>query len=103
MTHRIIKSKRIGVIYINLNEINKNPEIVKQIMAKIIVLKADFEIWHERFRYEAISDCFDEMENGSIAPKYDVIIHVDQAKDICEVELRRSGYQVAPPGGKLEV
>lgn len=69
-----MKDLRRGKFLINMDLIDKYPEIVRKIMSKVIVIRAEC-LYGETIEYVAISTEFDKLKHGNLIPKYNSIIN----------------------------
>lgn len=65
---------RIGRFSICRKLVEYQPNTVRDVMGKCIVVRCELMYERDRFEYTAISPDFDEIKHGDIAPEYDVII-----------------------------
>lgn len=65
---------RIGKFVINHQFIISCEETARAIMGRVIVVRCEMMYAYAAFEYMAISPDFDEVPDGTIIPKYDVII-----------------------------
>lgn len=65
-----MKSKRFGKFEVALSLIDNDPQMVKQLMSKVIIIRAENIL--NRIEYTALSEYFDEVIVGSIVPFYTV-------------------------------
>ena len=75
MKHK--NSKRYGKFFLSREMIIKYPNTIKKIMGECIILRAENMWCKEGIEYEALSDWFDEVEEGFIIPRYDIIFRND--------------------------
>jgi len=62
--------RKIGRFSISDELVKQNPEAVKKVMGQCVIIKAEY-IDHLRiYRYEAISDLFEEVPEGCMPPEY---------------------------------
>jgi hypothetical protein len=66
-------SRRIGKFEIAAYNIEAHPEMVEQIMGKVIVVRCEQMYDTASFSYTALSEYFDVVELGEMIPKYQVI------------------------------
>lgn len=66
------KSRKIGRFEIEAEIIDEHPDVVLQIMATVIVIGADIAPDRKVIEYVAICEAFDDLDEGSVAPSYDV-------------------------------
>ena len=75
--------RRIGKFYISCEFIEYNPEVVRKIMSKMIVVRAEV-LWNRAaVEYHAICDLFDHVGIGCDAPEYKIVF---QDSDFLEVK-----------------
>ena len=53
-----LKDRRIGIVRMPIEFINSDPETVRAMMAEVIVVKAEFQVPHDRVEYVCICDDF---------------------------------------------
>lgn len=63
---------RQGKFYISHVVIDLHPEAVMNIMSKVIVVRCEYQYHSMMFEYIALSNEFDEVEEGCSVPQYDV-------------------------------
>lgn len=61
---------KIGKFSISDELVKQNPEAVKKVMGQCVILRAEFIYSSRVFEYEAISDLFEEVDEGCISPEY---------------------------------
>ena len=66
--------KRIGRFEMSRELIERDPETARAIMGRCIVVRCEMMYEHDTLEYVALSPDFDEVQQGMIAPEYDVII-----------------------------
>lgn len=87
---RWIKSRRLGKFFIGVEAINDCPEAIMKLMSAVIVLDADTDIFKQGIEYTAISEHFEELEEGEKLPFYG--LRFTERKDsVAEIEFRRAG------------
>ena len=64
--------KRAGVFYVDDEMIATDPERVRAIMGWVIVLEAEHQPQYQRYRYVALSEGFEEIEDDAAPPSYHV-------------------------------
>ena len=65
--------KRVGRFRISDEMIRFNPEIAQKVLSKVIVVRCEKHFWGY-YEYLALSNRFDIVEEGVIAPYYDAVI-----------------------------
>ena len=68
-----MKDKRIGTFRIRKELINGSPEVVRLIMGRVIVVRAEY-MYGGYIDYMAFSPEFDKIKEGDKAPEYDIVI-----------------------------
>lgn len=68
-----MKPNRLGKFQIALHNVQDHPEMVRQIMAEVIVTRCEQMYDTDSFSYTAISEHFEEVELGRMIPEYTVI------------------------------
>lgn len=69
----MLTDRRVGKFKIDLDVINDAPEVVAQIMGQTIVVRAEVMIAEKVIEYHAICEHFEELDDGSMLPEYDVL------------------------------
>jgi len=69
-----MKNGRIGIFRIGRKLIEDNEAIVRAIMSRVIVVRCEHMYALDVFEYMAISNDFDEVPQGEIVPKYQILI-----------------------------
>lgn len=64
--------KRLGRFYLPLNMVGHEPELVRQIMQGLIVVRCEARMDRCAFDYVATGDIFRELGEGETAPTYDL-------------------------------
>ena len=68
-----MKDMRLGSFRIGKNFIDDNPELVRQVMGRMIIVRAEY-MFGSYINYTALSPEFDKVGEGYKAPEYEVII-----------------------------
>ena len=68
-----MKDKRIGSFRIGKNFIDDNPKLVRQVMGRMIIVRAEY-MFGSYINYTALSPEFDKVGEGYKAPEYEVIL-----------------------------
>lgn len=71
--HEIMKRK--GFFKLDKQIIEKEPEIVMQLLGKMIIVRAEMMYITNTIEYGAYSELFEEVEEGKFIPTYDIKIH----------------------------
>jgi hypothetical protein len=79
--------RRIGKFYISTELIEFNPEIVKKIMSRMIVVRAELLYHTFSIEYHAISSLFEPVNIGECTPEYTLIYNDNDV-----LEVRRFNY-----------
>lgn len=67
-------NRRIGCFAMSRQLVEHDPETARSVMGRCIVVRCEMMYAHDTLEYIALSPDFDEVLEGSIVPKYDVII-----------------------------
>ena len=70
-----MKDRRLGRFLIPTSLMERDPDIVRAVMGRCVILRAEHLYYGEQIDYVATSPDFDELEEGLMIPEYDVIIH----------------------------
>jgi len=73
-----ITDRRIGCFYINLSMINRNPQWLRQLFAKCIVLRAEISYERDAIEYHAICDEFVPLGIAGTALVYEAEFHSER-------------------------
>jgi len=65
-----MRSKKMGKFVISGALIENNPDDVMRLMGRMIVVRAEFIYGPNVVEYTAISDYFEEVEEGLVLPEY---------------------------------
>ena len=65
-----MKNRRLGTFKISRYMIENNPKIVKRVMSECIIVRAELSYVMDAIEYTAISDWFDEVQEGHIPMEY---------------------------------
>ncbi len=74
----MINDNRLGRFHLSRQMIEDNPGFVRQVMAKIIVVKAELMWATNNIEYVAICDDFKPISGGVIVPEYIAIFHSEK-------------------------
>ncbi len=69
-----LSSRRVGKFFIDSQVMEDNPELVLQIMAECIVLRAERMFYRDGVEYVACSRRFRPLPMGEIVPEYRWVI-----------------------------
>lgn len=69
-----INTNKVGTFKIQDIVIEQQPEIVLDIMSRVIVLNAKYLEIEGAYEYYGYSEMFDEVAKGDIVPEYEFII-----------------------------
>jgi len=69
MTYEEIRD-RIGTFLIGQQIFENDLEIVRMVIAQVIVIKCEFDYASRSFVYTALSEKFEEVKQGKMAPHY---------------------------------
>lgn len=78
MAVQTLNNRRIGRILINTTLLLKEPEVVKNILNGMIVVRAEQLFEHDAIEYIAIGDMFEEIAEGEKAPNYQVNVKYNE-------------------------
>jgi hypothetical protein len=70
----IVKNRRLGKFYITGDYLDGFNPNVQQIMGQCVILRSEYMIHMDAIEYIAVSDKFDELEEGRKPPEYTWII-----------------------------
>jgi hypothetical protein len=65
-----MKHRNIGRFDIVVSMIEDNPAAVRAVMAQCIIVRAEMRWDRDLIRYDAVSEQFERVEPGRIAPEY---------------------------------
>ena len=68
-----VKSTRFGNFSFQIDLLEKDSEILRDVMSKCIIVRAEFLFAKRTIDYVALSELFDEVSFGEIIPDYDII------------------------------
>jgi len=68
-------TRRLGTFRIARKVIEDNPDAVLEVMRQLIVVRCEMMWDSDALCYVAISESFDVVPHGQIAPAYDVLMH----------------------------
>lgn len=92
--------KRIGRFEMSRELIERDPETARAIMGRCIVVRCEMMYEHDTLEYVALSPDFDEVQQGMIAPEYDVII--SEGGNRIEFKLANAGIKAHAVACRLE-
>ena len=70
--------KRYGNFKISMTLIESHPDVVRKVMGKCIITRAEF-VWASNcIEYTAISDLFEPIKDGMEIPNYNITINEDK-------------------------
>jgi len=67
--------KHKGRFYIANPILAYDIDIMREIMQRVVIVRAETLHMNDTIEYYAYSDHFDELEQGEVIPEYEVIIH----------------------------
>lgn len=70
MTEPLVDHERLGVFRVPYEIIKEEPEFVRKVMGECIIVRAEYMYVYKAIEYQAISDRFDEIEEGQLLPVY---------------------------------
>ena len=79
---------KVGRVLIAMDAIRDEPDIVLEIMSKMIPIKVDFNVKAQVMDYLAISEYFDELKTKELIPIYTTQVFNDGS-----VEFKRTTYK----------
>ena len=68
-----VKSTRFGVFYFQVDLLENDQEIIKDVMSKCIVIRAECLLSRRVIEYTALSELFDEVPIGAEIPEYNIL------------------------------
>lgn len=71
---------RPGVFHIPRRSIFESPDLVKKIMSQMLIVRAEDMFVSSRIEYVAYSHLFDEVDQGSVAPHYEILVSASRIK-----------------------
>jgi hypothetical protein len=71
--------RRPGIIAIQQIIIETEPELVMEVLSKLLILRAEHFVMREFILYEALSEYFDQIDYGTVPPRY--VAFVTKKKD----------------------
>ena len=69
---------RRGRFSISRALLEDNPEPLIEVMAKIIVIRAEFMFDRQHFEYIALSKEFRKVDDGMLSPEYEILWHTEK-------------------------
>jgi hypothetical protein len=66
--------RRFGVFTLPTHLVDARDPVVWDIMARVIVLKAEHLFHADGFEYTAYCEDFDELQPGDLAPRYSAVL-----------------------------
>jgi len=69
----MMKNRRLGKFRISIKFIDDYPNTVKDIMGHCIIVSAEMRWESDSIHYTAISDWFDEVDNGCMPYEYRIV------------------------------
>jgi len=83
---------RLGQFNIQRSAIIESPELVMAITARMIIYRAEMMFHKDCVEYIAISDLFDEVEQGECPPEYMMVIEItDEGTYVVSAQKMRDG------------
>jgi len=83
------RDKKYGKFKLDQDTFDSDPNIIKRIMGKCIILRAESLFCEASIEYYAISDCFDVVKESEAIPIYVWEVSVDKDKDILVIKARK--------------
>lgn len=77
----IVKENKIGTFTLQMDVLERYPEVVMQVMSKLIVVRAEFMFHSKEVEYMAYSNMFEHVTFGSKVPKYNLIVEIKTEED----------------------
>jgi hypothetical protein len=71
-------NRRLGRFHVSRELLNQQPEKLKPIFANVIVVEAQMRWVSDSVEYLAMSDRFERVPYGQMAPFYDIQFHEDK-------------------------
>jgi hypothetical protein len=84
-----VNHRQVAQFSIDMNQIRQEPEVVAQVFAMLgaVVVRAE-AVFHKRtVDYFAISERFEEVEEGSVPPEVQIHVTQDENKNVVSVEV----------------
>lgn len=88
-----MKSRRVGIFEIPIQSIHLMLEVVQRIMARVMVVRAEMLYDRNAIEYTALSNDFEEVPQGHIPPRYEVMY--DEFTDKLWFEKVEEGFLVS--------
>ena len=81
----IIKENRVGKFYVSNNFIRNEPELVKGILSRVLITRAEGIFDRDAIEYTGYSNRFDKICMGQSPPEYKVIVNQldDNIQGVC--------------------
>ena len=80
--------KRKGRFYVCSKLIEDSPETVLLALKDVLVLKADYNVFTDKYEFWALSTLFDEVAEGHEIPLYDIEIIEINGKAVASIAER---------------
>ena len=87
---------RAGRFSLPQSVIVENPKMVLEIMAKCIVYRAESRYFDMRIEYEALSQEFEPIREGEVAPEYEWYVDSETGEVKAALSRRELVKQIAP-------
>ena len=81
-------TRRIGKVYVSLNIIDNNPEIVKCALRDCIIWRAECLMYEQKMEYYIEHKDLDDIPLGEITPEYTINLHTKDGEPV-EVKFKR--------------
>lgn len=73
---------RVGKFFVSQDFLSLENRCARILFAKVIVLRAEFQPWMYGTEFTALSEDFEPLEEGSLAPSYDVLFYSPNVRSI---------------------
>ena len=86
-----MNDKQLGKIRVCTSEIRRHPAEMAEFFAalKLIPIRADWDYRFDTIEYTAISDRFDEIDEGAEVPRYTTLGELDDEGQLIDVTVER--------------
>jgi len=90
-----MRTRRIGRFAISRELVERDQEIARKIMGRCIIVRCEMMYHADSLEYMAMSPDFDEIDQGMIAPEYEV--HISEGGE--RIEFKRPNASHEGPDG----
>ncbi len=73
----MLEDRRVGRFSVSAEIINEAPDVMRQIMGYVIVIRAESMLYNNSIEYHAICEDFDVLTEGEMLPEYNVLCSQD--------------------------